>query len=445
MFKEGIPNQSENKAIKLTNNYGEKENREETFQRMSRLSIIGGALTALLIGGLAERDHLYKMDHEKDDQEEVNKNIYLPAEKPELQEIKEVKFQEKNITKENKPVFIETEINKEITNIEIQLLNETPAYGAEAKKLHREIPNSSEYYKAPHIPYKHLLDKPGFPNVKPFGRETIYGNESENWRIIEALKYKVLTSAVERRYNLPPNLIMAMIIQESGAKEFLPNESGDGGFGLSHMQGETAQRFGLKTPCHSLVCNGTNRSCKDNDGNNLNHGKTLKETIEKEKVKASEHDYDPRGKLSNEDERLNHLANIDAVGRMLARGIHNWKPDSRKYGIKEIDNDPLKTAICIYSGTVNFNKYWKNVQKYIKELDNTSKLQKEWGKKEHPHSDTTLNTYLYELQHFNAINYGVKEYVELPCYTSSNSPTVLKEFKKELPKHPLQFFFIKKK
>lgn len=445
MFKEGIQNHTESKVVKHQNNYGKEKPAESGFQKIKRLSMISGALTALLAGGFAEYNHLHQKDHEKDGAEEVDKNIYLPEEKPEVQEIKNAKIQENISTPRGKPVFIETMQNREITEIEIKLIKEIPIYGKEANLLERSTLKASEYYKAPHIPYRHVVDKPGFPDIKPFGRDTVYGNESSSWQIIEALKYKVLTSAVERRYNLPPNLIMAMIIQESGAKEFLPNESGDGGFGLSHMQGETAQRFGLNTPCHSLVCNGTNRSCKDENGNNLNHGKTLKNLIDKEKLRATTEDYDPRKTLSEEDERLNHLANIDAAGRMLARAINNWKPNSKKYGIKEIDDNPLKTAICVYCGTVNFNKYWQNIQKYIKEIDDTDKLQKEWAKKEYKHSNTTLNTYLYKLQHYNALNYGVKDYVNLPCYTSENSALALKTYKELLPNHNEHFFFHKNK
>lgn len=434
MSKEGIPS---GESFKSAENHESK-----ILQRIKYLSMIGSALTVAVGGYMVEHNtpHLDKGNENDGVVEDVDKNIYIPEDKPEVQELLEFKNLKKdNKPKENKDVFIESIPNREITEIENKLEKEIPIYGEKAKEVKRIIPRPPECYKAPHIPYRHVTNRPGFPDVKPFGRETIYGNESMSWRIVEVLKYKVLTSAVERRYNLPPNLIMAMIIQESGGKEFLPNGSGDGGFGLSHMQGETSKRFGLRTICHSLVCNGSNRSCKNIDGVNLNHGKKLKDIINKEKAKASRENYDFRKTLANTDERLNHLANIDAVGRMLFKAILDWTPNNQRTGISEIDNDPFKTAVCVYTGTVNFNKYWKNICKYVEDIDNIEKLQKEWSKHEKG-SKTTLDTYLYRLQHYNATNYGVNEYIKLPCYTSNNSKAVLNLFKKILPKHKEHFF-----
>lgn len=445
MFKEGIlnygeqdiPEENYHHDVVIRKNIQRRQeislkkevSKETLLGRFKRLTIIGSALTASLAGNFAEYKYIHSKYNGSDATESAERPIYISGDSPELLED----------TEDQKPHFVETPVHREITHIENRLEEDAPFYGERSSLVERKVPKKSEYYKAPHITYKHKVNKPGFHDVKPFGRETIYGNASESWRIIEALKYKTLTSAVERRYNLPSNLIMAMMIQESGAKEFLPNESGDGGFGLSHMQGETAKRFGLNTICHSLVCNGSNRSCKDDNGENLNHGKQLREMIESERLKASRENYDFRETLSKQDERLNHLANIDAVGRMLARAIDNWMPNNGRTGIKEIDSDPLKTALCVYTGTVNFNKYWNNVCRYIKEIDDVDKLHKEW--KKHQEGSTTLDTYLCDFQRFNAINYDVKEYVEsLDCYTSNNSPAVFNTYKQILPTHTEKFF-----
>ena len=427
MFKEGYSN----------------NNKENIPQRIKKLSILGSALAVSLAGNLAEKKWLDSY-YNPETTESADKNIYLREELLDVEEQSNIGGSTEYIINHDKSVFIEIPPYRFVSKIEKQLSKENSLYGPESKNVHRVTPKSSECYRAPHIPYRHNVDRPGFPDVKPFGRETVYGNESMSWRYIEALKYKVLTSAVERRYNLPPNLIMAMMIQESGAKEFLPNESGDGGFGLAHMQGETAARFGLHTECHSLVCNGTKRSCKDIDGNYLNHGKTIKEKIDLEKEKALNERYDFRETLSKEDERLNHLANIDTVGRILFKSIMDWVPNNKRTGIKDIDDSPLKSAICVYTGTVNFKKYWKNICTYVPELDDMNKLEKEWNKKEK--SNTSLESYLYSMQHYNAANYCVVEYVkELPCYNSRNSEKVLKEYKHILPHHKETFFEIKSK
>jgi len=449
MFKESAPN-SEPKILR---------NSAESFhelqpEKIKRLKIIAGAFTAILAGTAIEMSYLHS--HDTHDNHANKRNIYLPEEKPEFQDqaheqtdqpkqtdqVEQAK-ESKESESSGKAVFVESLPYREITILEQQLEREIPIYGEKAESVKRIIPNKAELKKAPHIPYRHVVDKPGFPDVKAFGKETIYGNESESWQAIEALKYKVITSAVERRYNLPPNLIMAMVIQECGAREFLPNEIGDGGIGLSHMQGETSKSFSLNTICHTLVCNGKNGSCKDSHGDNLNHGQTLKEAINSEKDKAVTINYDFRETLSKLDERFNHLGNLDAVGRMLEYAIANWIPNNKRTGIPDIDNDPLKSAICVYTGTVNFHKYWKNVCVNIKRLENVDTLRNEWNKREH--GNTSLDSYLRALQHFNAINYGVKEYMELPCYTTAHSKAVLKSYKLMFPEHDEHFFEYKEK
>lgn len=416
--------------------YSADINKPERLSRTSKLAMIGGALTAIAIAsGFVIKDHANKAFAEQIDSSDssgelaLNSPIYLDGNKPEFQE----ELPLINPQDAGNPLFIEIPEFREITKIQEQLAKEAPLYGEDRASVERTVPNKSEILKAPNIKYRHVINKPGFKDVKPFGRETIFGNESMEWRVIETLKYKTLASAVERRYALPPNLLMAMILQESGGAEFLPNSIGDGGFGLIHAQGEPAGRYGLETRCHSIVCNGTNRSCEDENGHYLNHGKSIKETIEREKTRGQLENYDFRETLSNVDGRLNHLASIDLAGRIIFRSLLNWTPQSRRTGIPEIDNDPLKSAICVYTGTVNFSKYWANIKKYVAMLDDIDSLREVWNKKEK--GETTMDTYLYRMQHFYALNYGVQDYLELPCYNSYQTGAVSKTFKAILTKH----------
>ncbi len=413
--------------------------RPEGLNRTSKLAMIGGALTAIVIAsGFVIKDHANKAFAEQIDSSDssgelaLNSSIYLNENKSEFQEeIPTPNLQDAKNAGEQ--LFIEIPEFREITKIQEQLAKEAPLYGKDRALVERTIPNKSEILKAPNIKYRHVINKPGFKDIKPFGRETIFGNESMEWRIIETLKYKTLTSAVERRYSLPPNLLMAMILQESGGAEFLPNSIGDGGFGIIHAQGEPAGRCGLETKCHSIVCNGTSRSCKDENGHYLNHGKSIKEIIEREKSRGQLENYDFRETLSNIDGRLNHLSSIDLAGRIIFRSLLNWTPQSRRTGIPEIDNDPLKSAICVYTGTVNFSKYWANIKKYVALLDDVDSLREMWNKKEK--GETTMDTYLYRMQHFYALNYGVQDYLELPCYNSHQTGAVSKTFKAILAEH----------
>lgn len=416
------------------------DNKPEGLNRTSKLAMIGGALTAIAMGsGFLIKDHASNSFAESTDSANtagselaLNSSIYLNENKPEFQEELSAPNLQDVENAEN-PLFIEIPEFREITKIQEQLEREAPLYGKDRASVERSVPNKSEILKAPNIKYRHVVNKPGFKDVKPFGRETIFGNESMDWRIVETLKYKTLTSAVERRYALPPNLLMAMILQESGGAEFLANSINDGGFGLIHAQGEASIMYGLKTECHSLVCNGTNKSCKDENGHYLNHGKSIKEIIEREKSRGQLENYDFRETLSNVDERLNHLASIDLAGRIIFRALLSYTPQSRRTGIPEIDNDPLKSAICVYTGTVNFPKYWSNIKKYVVMLDNIDSLREMWNKKET--GQTSMDTYLYRMQHFYAANYGVKDYMELPCYSSNQTSAVSKTFKAILAKH----------
>ncbi len=162
MFKEGISNYTEHVVVKHRDNHGNNSSKEKEagFQRVKRLSIIAGALTTLLAGGLAEYRHLKDHDAEDDKTEETNINIYLSEDKPEVEEIRNSQPPETRAVPEKtnakkvgevkkEDVFIETIQNREITEIERKLIREIPLYGREASSLKRKIPSPSEYYKAP--------------------------------------------------------------------------------------------------------------------------------------------------------------------------------------------------------------------------------------------------------------------------------------------------------
>jgi len=182
-------------------------------------------------------------------------------------------------------------------------------------------------------------------NLKMIGSESIYGvtgkNQEERLQgmVLRVLRFQNISKVVEKYYDLPDNIILAMIMQETGGAEFLPNSSDDGGIGLCHMQGSTSREFNLATykNCNKLVC--------------YQHGKELRKLI-------ADLNKD-RKLLIYHDERFNPVINIDAVGRILA-----YHRDGA-----QTEDTPIATAICGYSGRKNFPKYYENVMYFLEYLN----------------------------------------------------------------------------
>ncbi len=260
----------------------------------------------------------------------------------------------------------------------------------------------------PDLGFKQIYPEPEFKNLslfKPAGR---FGTEGDDAKVIRAWRFKNITDAVEKRYNLPHCLILAMVIIESNGIDLLPNGQGDGGFGLCHMQPATAKEFGLHTyqNCKAMICNGKHSGCcKDKEGHKLNHAKGLANLI-----KAK--NYDKR-LLIKYDDRLHPILNLDAVGRMLASHIKG----------KRIGKlSPTETAIYRYAGPHNYHSYQKKVKYYTMLLRNENYIAglKERFNQINPNLEINsqpgdFDLYIQASQEQN-FNYGLAEYQKLPRY-----------------------------
>ncbi len=207
---------------------------------------------------------------------------------------------------------------------------------------------------------------------------------------------------------------------ESNGIDLLPNGQSDGGFGLCHMQPSTAHEFGLKIykNCNSLVCNGKDRrSCKVN-GVLQNHAKDLANFIK-------EHAGD-RETLTNADDRLNPMKNLDAVGRMLAS--HMDGPRIKGMG-------PLRTAICRYAGSHNYKQYWHDVRHYMTLRGDKAflaKVEKSFNEKnQNLLVDGKRGDWDSYITAFNTMNecYGLSRYKLLPKFVPKNSEAVKATYK----------------
>lgn len=285
-----------------------------------------------------------------------------------------------------------------------------------------EVDRITVHYKdyinmKPTLSYSNVYDEPEFDNLKMIGSVGKYGVYGDLGKALRTWRFENITSAVEDRYNLPRHLILAMIMEETNGVDLLPNGSGDGGYGLCHMQPPVASQFGLSVykDCKGMVCNGKDkRSCKSRDGQSLNHAAELKNIL-------VQNNYD-RKKVIKYDDRLHPILNIDAVGRMIA----SYMDGPRIEGC-----GPLRTAICRYAGRYNYASYWKDVRRNMKLLSDPVFMKKveDAFNKANPNlivngEEGDFDMYI-DISQNQAYNYGLEEYINLPKFLPKNSEIVL--------------------
>lgn len=193
--------------------------------------------------------------------------------------------------------------------------------------------------------YREIHPEPQIKNLKMIGYVARCGIEGKDateklyGAILRAKRFENITEKVESKYGLPRNILLAMIMQETGGADMLPNCRDDGGIGICHMQSSTASLFGMKTHM------GFNKLVSKE------HGRILRNLIKT-------HKYD-RKKLIKYDDRFHPLLNVDAAGRMLF-----CYKQTKIRGLTHI-----QSAIRRYAGKYNYRHYWKNVEYYRKKLN----------------------------------------------------------------------------
>lgn len=253
---------------------------------------------------------------------------------------------------------------------------------------------TSKYKLKPHnLSYQEIIDEPTFQNLRMIGKVEKFGVTGKNkaerlsGKVLRSLRFQNITSKVEEKYGLPKNIVLAMIMHETGGADMLPNGLNDGGLGLCHMQPSVAGDFGLKIYKNS-------KKLKDK-----RLGIQLRSLIK-------EHKYD-RKKLIRFDDRFHPILNIDAVGRMLSE---------YKYPKIKGLSSGFATSVYRYSGKYNFRTYWRNVNYYMKKLNDPSiikQVEKEFNAKNLNFKidgvKSDFNGYIKSHQKQN-INYGLNEY-----------------------------------
>lgn len=223
----------------------------------------------------------------------------------------------------------------------------------------------------PEIPgYIEINKESSLPQFILPGVESMHGADTIEGKMIRTLRFKNITEAVEERYDLPKGILLPLIFIESTGTEYLGNAFGDGGFGLIHTQANIARSYGLKVykDCNSLVCN-KKKGCKDSDGNYQNHAKGLKKFIKENNQEGRFN----RKALAEEDERLNHLLNIDMIGRMFALSM-----SGPALKIMQQELDSLESAI--YQFHVGFPKKVSIKDSLEEKLEKENKNKKSFDK-----------------------------------------------------------------
>lgn len=263
-------------------------------------------------------------------------------------------------------------------------------------------------------------------NITMIGTVGPHGVQGWQGRILRGLRFKDAAQAVENRYNLPEHLVLAMLIHETNGADVLPNGGGDGGFGICHMQGSTAKRFGLKTygGCYSLVCNGRNNGKRGSctyKGSFVNHAAQLHSIIKRE-------NFD-RSRLVQYDDRLQPILCLDAVGRMLAEAMD--KPSGSNPYLKSVG--PMRRSLYRYSGRKEYFGKIAHIMRLLEDEKFLRQLRVDFNK---VNSSLTINGQKAGFDEYIALmsrdleNFGLREYKKLPTYRPKNSDTVLATYKR---------------
>ena len=254
-----------------------------------------------------------------------------------------------------------------------------------------QIPLTVANTRKPPVQFRETYPEPNFRNLKMIGRVGRLGVEANNFDekiqgiLLRSLRYQNITRAVERKYGLENNILLAMIMHETGGVAALPNRLNDGGIGLCHMQGIVAEKFGLNTVCTNNCMNNNKIVCRT-------HGLSLKKIIRQKNGNIK--------KLIQCDDRFNPLLNIDAAGRMLAH--HKKNPLRNKTA--------LQSAIFRYAGGHNYKKYWREVNFFLRVLDTDSRKEstKQNFERLNPHISFEEYIKAHQLQNYN---YGLGSYM----------------------------------
>lgn len=199
-------------------------------------------------------------------------------------------------------------------------------------------------------------------------------------RIQRTLRWQPIYRAVEEKYGIPKDTLAGMIMEESCGDPVQPNNTGDGGLGIVHVQGTTAEQYGLK------IYGSSNRA------SDKSHGSQINKLI----VKC---DYDPVC-IADEDERAHLIKVLDTAGRIVTKGkrIHSeWD-----FGV-EYYRAPGRV------GKSTGWKYLNRVQKWQKNIQDPEMLRAAEKDFANRNNEMSFDKYIDRWHEMNG-NWGLEKY-----------------------------------
>lgn len=231
----------------------------------------------------------------------------------------------------------------------------------------------------PKIGYQELVKETNFPQL------TLADNDTKIGRIQRALRWENIVRAVENRYGIPRNYLLAMICVESEGDPTQPNLSGDGGVGLIHMQPLLATKYGLDL---------------------ITDSKKLRDFVQGKKIDKLIEKYGGDLKdLIKYDDRFHPIKNLDAATRMLCDlkiRFNSWNLALRAFSGRRT----YAKKIINYAQNIGNKKFMLGVVRDFNDRNKNNKI-----------SNKKLNFKLYISKFHNLNrNYGLDQYKKLKKY-----------------------------
>ena len=199
-------------------------------------------------------------------------------------------------------------------------------------------------------------------------------------RIQRTLRWQPIYHAIEKGYGLPEDTLAGMIMQESYGDPVQPNATDDGGLGLTHIQGTTAIKYGLKI---------YGNSGRDSDHN---HGRQIRDML-------MECHYDPAC-AQQYDDRAHVVKVLDAAARIVREGKE--KHGSWDEGV-EYFNTPR------WVGHNRGWRYLRNVKQFrdgIRDPEQVGKAARDFQER----NGYPFGTYEGRWHEMNSANWELREY-----------------------------------
>lgn len=198
--------------------------------------------------------------------------------------------------------------------------------------------------RQPRIDYSRIpVPKVGYHpiNPEPDYRGIQLADEEGGYlgRLQRSLRWRPVTKAVERRYGIPENILLAMIMQESFGNPIQPNMQMDGGLGLMHMQPVVAHNYGLDVYGNEHVLD------------SRRYGRRLNQMLRECK-------WDMRC-IMPKDDRIHPVINLDCGGRIVMTGYQTHR--SWPSAVKHYFLPGFQRPKFIRLG----QRYWNNVNRFL--------------------------------------------------------------------------------